>query len=339
MRDSRIKGEAMGRAAELYTYPTDAQTTAAQAARQGCLCRFRGPVEECNQSEHRGARAFVSLGGYADLRRTYARARIPFGLCSILLGGEQGARPWIVCPHRLFYAGRHSTTVEQYIYRQWGLAQNDKVGLWKEINISVGERGKDFKYTFDYVFRKVITEGPTRFGSTPFLVEVMTVSTSGGGVEECFVSALRGRPSETRTSVNHRQVLARMMSQFVAKAQVAHDWGGKAVWIVQDLFWDYVCRTTGFSMDMFYDDPSGNVVMLVKRLETGGYDKRRSGHEEYRLALDRILRGWDRFERSQQQSNVGRDFASVLNAPFTPDKSVIIDATDRRSPVAVLTCV
>jgi len=255
----------MGRAAELYTYPVDAQTSAAQAARQACLCRFRGPAEECNQSEHRGARAFVSLTGHKDLRRTYARARIPFGLCSILVRGEQGDRTWIVCPHRLFHAGLHSTMVEQYIYRQWGLSQNDKVGLWKEINISVGEHGMEFNYTFDYVFRKVVAEQPRRFGDTPFLVEIMAVSTSGGGVEECFVSALGGRPVDTRTSVNYRQVLARKMSQSVAKAQVAHDWGGKGVWIVQDLFWIYVCRTTGFSMDMFYDDPSGNVVVLLKK--------------------------------------------------------------------------
>ena len=328
----------MGRAAELYTYPVDARTAAARAARQGCLCRLRGPGEECNQSEHRGARAFVNLSEYRDLRGTYARAKIPLGLCSILRRGDEEDRPWIVCPHRLFYAGPHSTTVEQYIYRQWGLAQNDKVGLWKEIKISVGERGKDFDYTFDYVFRKVEAESPTRFGNTPFLVEIMTVSTSGGGVEECFVSALRGEPAETKTSVNYRQVLARMMSQFVAKAQVAHEWEGKAVWIVQDLFWNYVCRTTGFSMDLFHDDPNGNVVMLVKKLETAGYDRRRPGHEEYRLGLDRILRGWDRFERSQQQSNVGRDFASVLNAPFTPDRSTVIGATDARNPVAILTC-
>jgi hypothetical protein len=328
----------MGRAAELYTFPVDARTPAAGAARQGCLCRLRGPGEECKQAEHRHARALVNPGKYSDLGRVYHRTTIPLGLCSIFLGGEQGEEPWIVCPHRLFYAGPHSTMLDQYIYRNWGLAQNDRVGLWKEVKIQVEERGKKFDYTFDYVFRKLEEEHPTRFGETPFLVEIMTVSTSGGGVEECFVSALRGRPTETGTGVNYRQVLGRMMSQFVAKAQVAHEWGGKAIWIVQDSFWKYVCRTTGFSMDIFYDDPAGNVVVLVKKLDTAGYDPRRPGHEEYRLALDRILRGWDRFERSQQQSNVGRDFASVLNAPFTPDLSTIIGATDGRPPLATLSC-
>lgn len=115
------------------------------------------------------------------------------------------------------------------------------MALWTEVKLQHSAGGKDFDYTLDYVFRKVVSEKPLTFEDAPCLVEIMTASTSGGGVEDCFISGLQGKPVNTKTSINYRQVLARMMSQFIAKAQIAHDWGGKAVWIVQDLFRSYVC--------------------------------------------------------------------------------------------------
>jgi hypothetical protein len=239
----------MGVGAELYTYPVDAVTREAEAARANCLCRFRGPGEKCDQSQHRGARAFVSLRKYPSLRKVYGKAKIPLGLCSIS-PQEEPSEPWIVCPHRLFYIAAESTKIEQYVYRLWGLDKGDRVALWTEIKLQESRGGKDFDFTLDYVFRRVFSEGPLKLEDAPCLVEIMTASTSGGGVERCFVGALQGRLISTKTSINYRQVLARMMSQFVAKAQIAHDWGGKAVWIVHHSVWPRFKRQVSFSMDM-----------------------------------------------------------------------------------------
>jgi hypothetical protein len=129
-----------------------------------------------------------------------------------------------------------------------------------------------------------------------------------------------------------------MMSQLVAKAEVIHAWGGKTTWVVQDVFWQYVNETTGFDMDEFRDDPNGNMVVVVRQLETAGYSRKDTGLDGYRLRLDRILRGWDRFERSRGANTVGRDFVSLLNAPFIPDVSTMLRRTNERPPLAVVEC-
>jgi hypothetical protein len=129
-----------------------------------------------------------------------------------------------------------------------------------------------------------------------------------------------------------------MMSQLVAKAEVVHNWDGKTVWIVQDVFWDYVNETTGFSMDEFRNDPHGNMLVVVRNLETAGYRPKMPGFDTYNLRLERILQGWDRFERSRGENAVGRDFVSLLNAPFTPPKELILKKTNNRAPTAIVTC-
>ena len=163
----------MGVAPELYTYPVDAETTAARAARANYLCRFRGPGEKCDQSQHRGARAFVSLGKYPSLRKVYGKAKIPLGLCSIS-PQEEPSEPWIVCPHRLFYIAAESTKIEQYVYRLWGLDKGDRVALWTEIKLQESRGGKDFDFTLDYVFRRVFSEGPLKLEDAPCLVATMS---------------------------------------------------------------------------------------------------------------------------------------------------------------------
>jgi hypothetical protein len=325
------------KAAEIYTYPPDAQTAAAVAARRSCLCRFRGLHEECSQIEHRGNRAFVTIADHPGLVERYGRERIPLGLCSMWDLQRDNPEPWVVCPHRLFYAGSSTGVVEQAIYQAWGLARGDRVALWKEVKLISKARNKRFDFTFDYVFRKVVGQDPLECEDVPYLVEVMTASTTGGGVENTFVNGLTNASATTRTGINRRQVLARMMSQFIAKAQAAFEWGGKAVWIVQDLLWQYVGRTTGFSRDDFYDDPKGNVVVLVRQLDTTGYQPANVQSDNYTLRLQQIVRGWDRFEKSKGETYEGRDFVSMLNAPFTPDRKTILRLTSR-PPVAILTC-
>ena len=323
------------RAAEIYTYPAGAATPEAIAARRGCLCRFRGPNQECDQTEHRGSRAFLQLAPHAALTQAYGRTEIPLGLCSMWSIQRHVQHPWVVCPHRLFYAGPTTVFVENWIYQAWGLNRGDRVALWKEVKIQAVRESKKFDFTFDYVFRKVIKDDPLLCDEPPFLVEVMTASTAGGGVESTFLHGLQDPLALTRTSINYRQVIARMMSQFIAKAQAGSEWGGKAVWIVQDLLWRYVERTTGFNRDAFYNDPNGNVVVVVRRLET--HDARDRSLDTYTLRLEQIIHGWDRFERSRGESYEGRDFVSMLNAPFTPNRTVILNATNR-APLAILTC-
>lgn len=215
------------------------------------------------------------------------------------------------------------------------------MALWREVRLQSRRRSKRFNYNFDYVFRKVLDPDRSVYDDTPYVVEVMSCSTSGGGVGQEFAAALGSNlPPEkpSRLSLNKRQVLGRMMSQLVAKAEVVHSWGGKTVWIVQDVFWDYINESTGFNMDEFRDDPNGNMVLAVRHLETAGYIRNDPDFDTYPLRLDRVLRGWDRFERSRGENTVGRDFVSLLNAPFIPEKQIILRKTNNREPTAIVTC-
>jgi hypothetical protein len=282
--------------------------------------------------------ALVNLEKYPDLQGRYQPTAIPLGICSVM----DRDRPWIVCPNRLFYTGPASPVLEHSIFQCWGFAPGDEVALWREVRIQSRRRSKKFNYNFDYVFRKITDRDRSLYDDTPYVVEVMSCSTSGGGVRDEFARALGSNvlpERRSRLSLNKRQVLGRMMIQLVAKAEVLHAWGGKTVWIVQDVFWQYINETTGFDMDEFRDDPNGNMLLVVRHLETAGYNPNDPKSDTYRLRLDRPpMRGWDRIERSRGENTVGRDFVSLLNAPFVPEKQIILRKTNDRTPTAIVTC-
>jgi len=115
----------------------------------------------------------VSLRKFPPLRRVYGKAKIPLGLCSIS-PQEEAIEPWIVCPHRLFYVGRESTKIEQYVYRVWAFEKGARVALWMEIKLQERRGGKDFDFTLDYVFRRVLCESPLKLEDAPCLVATMS---------------------------------------------------------------------------------------------------------------------------------------------------------------------
>jgi len=296
-----------------------------------------GPEIECEQKNNRGQVALVNLERFPDLQERYNRATIPLGMCSVL----DRKRPWIVCPNRLFYTGLAAPTLEHSIYQSWGFKPGERVALWREVRIQTKRRAKKFNYNFDYVFRRLRDAEAGTYEETPYIVEVMSCSTSGGGVREDFALALgstHAGDGSRGPSLNKRQVLGRMMSQMIAKAEVVHEWGGKTIWVVQDVFWEYVNQTTGFNMDEFRVDASGNMLLVVRHLETEGYSPTNPSADSYELKLSRTLQGWDRSERGEGRNTVGRDFVSLLNAPFTPDKNIILEKTNRRAPTAIVTC-
>lgn len=73
-------------------------------------------------------------------------------------------------------------------------------------------------------------------------LEVMAVSTTGtGGIIQGFLDALNGRYTPPyQFGINYRQVLSRMVVQLLAKGAVFSRWDKRTVWIVQDVFFDYM---------------------------------------------------------------------------------------------------
>ena len=182
---------------------------------------------------------------------------LPCGVCSVRMssGGV-----WAICPHRLFAFGpdgiaeKHRALARK-VFQLAGFQPGEKVSVWSEITLQEkGIGGRAFSYRLDYVLRGCAPN------AAPVIVEVMTCSTSGGNrregtdIKSAFKRAVLYAHTPATDAVkcpgvNVRQVWARMASQLVAKSEAANNWGGRAIWIVQDLLADYIRTRTALPMD------------------------------------------------------------------------------------------
>ena len=104
--------------------------------------------------------------------------------------------------------------------------------------------------------------------SSPFILEVMTASTSGSDRERgtdianCFRQAILGHAHDG-PDINKRQVWGRMVTQLFAKTALATAWGGKAVWIIQDELLRNIELTTRLDSPQLASNPSRNINLIV----------------------------------------------------------------------------
>ncbi len=106
------------------------------------------------------------------------------------------------------------------------------------------------------------------FPSDPVvIVEIMTSSTSGGNkrnrtqIAMAFEDAiLYGEHSGP--GINYRQVWARMVSQLIVKSQVALAWGGKTVWLIQDVLAEYISSSTALNLRDYVSQHPNEVNIL-----------------------------------------------------------------------------
>ncbi len=191
---------------------------------------------------------------------------LPCGVCSVQ--GGQGV--WAICPHRLFAIGPQGVASKhkvlgQRVFRLAGFLPGDEVSVWSEVTLSE----ESFRYRLDYVLRDRAANSP------PVIVEVMACSTSGGnrrkGTDMKAVfkrSTLYAHTPVTdpvrSPTANIRQVWARMASQLIAKSEAANSWGGRTIWIVQDLLAEYIRTKTALPLDDLYSpDWRPNEVNMV----------------------------------------------------------------------------
>lgn len=264
--------------AELYGLPLDKSIDVqacrtAQCPYMGDLCDGGG-----NRDMARVRAADPSLGPFFD-RAVGERSGgwLPCGVCSVRLPRSDAT--WAICPRRLLafhqdgILDAHAKLIER-IFKLAGYSGGDEVDIWSEVSLSdVGEDGARFNFRLDYVLRRRRPESP------PVIVEVMTCSTSGGNRAKgtdiqgafrravVFANTPAMEPVEA-PGVNVRQVWARMASQLIAKSQAANNWGGRTIWVVQDLLADYIRLNTALPLDALHqpDWNPGEVNMLVADL-------------------------------------------------------------------------
>ncbi|NBX72795.1 MAG: hypothetical protein EBQ89_00660 [Alphaproteobacteria bacterium] len=108
------------------------------------------------------------------------------------------------------------------------------------------------------------------FPSDPItIVEVMTSSTSGGNKENRTQIAMAFEDAVTKgldhqgPTINYRQVWARMVSQLIVKSQVGLAWGGKTMWVLQDVLADYISSTTSLDLSRYLATKLDEVNILA----------------------------------------------------------------------------
>jgi len=101
------------------------------------------------------------------------------------------------------------------------------------------------------------------------IVEIMTSSTSGGDKKKrtqiamAFEDAVKNGENHNGPGINYRQVWARMVSQLIVKSQVGISWGGKTIWLLQDVLADYISQSTALNLEKYLSEHPNEVNILA----------------------------------------------------------------------------
>lgn len=108
--------------------------------------------------------------------------------------------------------------------------------------------------------------------SHPYILEVMTASTSGSDTEKAtdmrnaFRRAILNN-DHVSPSINKRQVWGRMVTQLFAKTALAREWRGRTIWIIQDELLRNIELTTRLRANAVTDNPQQNISLAIMHYE------------------------------------------------------------------------
>lgn len=124
---------------------------------------------------------------------------------------------------------------------------------------------------------------------TPYILEVMTASTSGSDTENktdmrnAFRNAILYN-DHTSPGINKRQVWGRMVTQLFAKTALAHAWGGRTVWIIQDELLRNIELTTRLKTKSIARKSEQNISLVVMHYEVSPEDGKRK--LSFKISID-----------------------------------------------------
>lgn len=256
---------------------------------------------------------------------------------------------------------------ERLLLKNSGYPVGTRLGVWSELRIAYRKNKKSFQYTFDYILMPIasldqhqieqltdtdwitirrLVEGSgyslaRRNGveyvddfpnGYPVIVEVMTSSTSGGNktnrttIPMAFEDAILGKPHEG-PGINYRQVWARMVSQLIVKSEVGLAWGGKTIWILQDMLVNYISSSTALDIGQFLTENTDEVNILS--FSYGDSYKKPDGLIELRRA--ELFAGPISSSESSKPS-----FQDMIRVPVTPPKNVLFRSLLSRAPTGYI---
>lgn len=163
------------------------------------------------------------------------------------------------------------------------------------------------------------------FPADPILiVEIMTSSTSGGNrnnrtqIAMAFEDAILNREEHNGPGINYRQVWARMVSQLIVKSQVGLAWGGKTIWLLQDVLADYISSTTALDLACYISEEAAEVNLLA--FGFGDIDQARRNEEVLPLRDSRFYSG-QIDERGGARPHQTSGFIDIVKLAAPPPKA------------------
>ena len=165
------------------------------------------------------------------------------------------------------------------------------------------------------------------------IVEIMTSSTSGGNkakrtqIGMAFEDAILHGERHEGPGINYRQVWARMVSQLISKSQVGMAWGGKTIWVLQDVLADYISNTTALDLHKFVSTKTNEVNIL-----SFGYGNQPKSDKEsgiVQLGNSRLFAGPISETKSSQEST---QFLDIVKIGAVPPKKYLYKSLFLKSP-------
>ena len=314
---------------ELFGYPIINNSFEVCESRRMAFCPFM--LAKCDGGGNR-FQSEINLSTHSELQKFFSELeKVPSGICSIQLRDD--TPPWIICPRRLFYPQQVTKNeIQKVLMSNLNFPKRTQIGVWSEVKIKYkANNSRIFDYTFDYILMPLVENLPV---GSPVIVEIMTSSTSGGNkkirstIPQAFEDCILGK-NHMAPGINYRQVWARMTSQLLVKSQVAMTWGGKAVWLIQDLLADYISSTTALNLNNFISKQMNEVNIL-----SFTYDdyKNPISNETVLLKTSALYAG-----AIHSSEEIRPCFQDIILASVCPPRHVLISTLSKKSCINIFT--
>lgn len=258
---------------------------------------------------------------------------------------------------------RCQSEIEKLVIDLFEYEPGTRLGIWPEVKLKGKEpslgREREFDLIFDYVLAPLgdldresapnldwkhsylweragykVDGGAVRGAplGPPAVLEIMTSSTSGGDkkkettIPKAFRNTILSGSPAKGPGVNRRQVWARMASQLIVKSEIAASWGGKTLWVLQDVLADYISSTTGLDLARLRADRLAEVNILSLSYAGRGQD----GEGVIELS-DAVLYAGSIGEKGALGQDHG--FLDIVRAGAKPSHHHLLTALLRRPPV------
>lgn len=202
---------------------------------------------------------------------------------------------------------------------------------WKRIRTLLTRAGYE---VCDIDGAEFVADFPDTRG-VPFIIEIMTSSTSGGNqkrrstIPMAFEDAIKQQP-HVAPGINYRQVWARMVSQLIVKSQVGIGWGGRTLWVLQDVLVDYISGSTALNMQRFTSQQPAEVNVLAI-----SYGNQINADGVIALSESKLYSGPISSVANSEDQDLA--FQDIIKAPYQPPIQKLFEVLRINTPLAKMT--